>query len=221
MRLRNSRGELLLMCCQSTFGSPLGPPGRQVGLRRTPELSSHELLLVTRWGRVWFRTTPRICSMNWSIRSGVPTLPRLGGFYPADQPTVASIRTLRGAARCPRLICAYALPQPSRPSSTASAPRPIPIYPSRSDGVAIRHRWLPGANRGGAKRKRQEKRGVVRNHTPLLYGAAVCGALPTRSAGTRPTASPGTLAAQLTAAHGYAHSPFRPRRSSALLPSYS
>lgn len=113
---------------------------------------------------MWFRTTPRICSMNWSIRSGVPTLtrrslPRLGGFYPADQPTVASIRTLRGAARCPRLICAYALPQPSRPSSTASAPRPIPIYPSRSDGVAIRHRWLPGANRGGAKRKRQEKKG--------------------------------------------------------------
>lgn len=163
--------------------------------------------------------------MNWSIRGGVLTLTSrslrgLGSFPPADQPSVASIRTLR-AARFPRLICAYALPQTSRPSCTASAPRPIPLYPSRLDSVALRHRWLPGANRGGAKCKRQEKRGVVRNHTPLLPGAAACGALPTRSAGTRPTASPGTLAAQLKAAHGYAHSPFRPRRSSALLPSYS
>ena len=162
--------------------------------------------------------------MNWSIQGGVLTLTSrslrgLGRFSPADQPSVASIRTLRGA-RFPRLICAYALPQTSRPSCTASAPRPIPLYPSRSDSVALRHRWLPGANRRGAKRKRQKK-GCGSEPHPSASGAAVCGALPTRSARTRPTASLEILAAQLTAARGCAHSPGRPHRSSALLPSCS
>lgn len=147
----------------------MGPPGRQAG----SGVRANCRPMKSSWSQGGAGVVPNhtlglsdeLEHSRRGPRAGTQIAPGLGGFSPADQPSVASIRTLR-AARFPRLICAYALPQTSRPSCTASAPRPIPLYPSRSDSVALKHRWLPTANRGGAKRKRQEK-GVWFGTTPL------------------------------------------------------